>query len=173
MYTTLTSPIETNNTINFNFNNHLHVSNWRIINDAVMGGKSEGKFVLNDKNQGEFKGFVSLENNGGFTFLRHRFDKTNIANCTKVILQVKGDGKKYQFRLKADKNDQHAYVTYFQTTNNWEFIEISLAQLEPTFRGKKLMMDNFDGVQIEEFGFLIANKTNENFQLTINSVMFK
>lgn len=162
-----------NSKVLFDFNAHSNISNWRIINDAVMGGMSKGKFFLNENKKGIFEGVVSTENNGGFSFLRHRFEQLNIAEYSKIILYIKGDGKKYQFRMKSNKNEQHSYVTYFQTTNEWQLLEIDLGDLTPAFRGKKLNMSNYPGEQVEELGFLIGNKSNENFKLIIDSIMLR
>ena len=40
---------------------------WIIVDDNVMGGRSEGNISVNDKGYGIFEGEVSLENNGGFS----------------------------------------------------------------------------------------------------------
>lgn len=154
----------------FDSNKDNCVLNWRIINDAVMGGNSKGTFYLNDDGKGIFEGTVSTANNGGFSFLRHRFEKMQVSEFSKVTLLVKGDGKKYQFRLKSNKNDQHSYITYFETTNEWQQVAIPLAELTPNFRGRKLNMPNYNGEQIEEIGFLVGNKQDENFKLSIATI---
>ena len=61
----------------FNFTKTSETSNWNIVNDAVMGGKSVGIFHVNEKGNGVFKGEVSLENNGGFSSLKYRFNEMN------------------------------------------------------------------------------------------------
>jgi len=155
------------------FNKESDISDWEIVNDAVMGGRSGSKFYLNDEGNGVFKGKVSLENNGGFASLRHRFTQKNIKGYKKAIIYLKGDGKRYQFRAKTNKNDQQAYVSYFETTGNWQTVEIKLSALEPTFRGRKLNMPNFPAEELEEAGFMIGNKVNENFELVIDKIVLE
>ena len=157
----------------FDFNKESDISNWEIVNDAVMGGQSSSKFYLNDEGHGIFKGTVSLENNGGFASLRHRFIKKRIAGYKKVIIHLKGDGKRYQFRVKTNKNDQQAYISYFETTGEWQTVEIMLSDLEPTFRGRKLNIPNFPVEELEELGFMIGNKVNENFELVIDKIVLE
>lgn len=157
----------------FDFNKESDISDWEIVNDAVMGGQSSSKFYLNDEGKGVFKGKVSLENNGGFASLRHRFNQKKLAGFKKVIIHLKGDGKRYQFRAKTNKNDQQAYVSYFETTGEWQTIEIILSALEPTFRGRKLNMPNFPADELEEVGFMIGNKVNENFELVIDKIVLE
>jgi len=154
------------------FKNLPNSTDWRIINDTVMGGKSKAVFYLNKENNGVFEGTVSTENNGGFSFLRHRFKKLSISKFSKVLILVKGDGKRYQFRMKSNKNDQYSYITYFKTTNKWQLITISLTDLIPIYRGRKLKMSNYEGEKVEEIGFLIGNKKNEPFQLLIDTIKF-
>ncbi len=157
----------------FDFNKESDISDWKIVNDAVMGGQSSSKFYLNDDGYGVFKGNVSLENNGGFASLRHRFAQKNIEGYKKVTIHLKGDGKRYQFRAKTNKEDQQAYTSHFETTGEWQTIDIMLSELQPTFRGRKLNMPNFPAEELEEVGFMIANKVNENFELVIDKIVLK
>jgi len=154
----------------FNFNKTSNISNWKVVNDVVMGGKSNGTFQIDESGYGEFKGAVSLENNGGFSYLRYRLTQLNINNFKKIKVELKGDGKKYQFRVKPSINCQQSYITHFQTTGKWQTIEIELSNLIPTYRGNKLNLPNYSGEYIEELGFLIGNKKNESYHLTLHKI---
>lgn len=162
-----------NNFTLFDFNNNSNLSNWTVIDDGVMGGRSNGNFKINDDGFGMFYGKVSLENNGGFSSVRYRFETINAKSYNKVVLHLKGDGKRYQFRVKSNKNDRHSYIYYFQSSINWETIEIPLKEMYPTFRGQKLRMPNFKGEAMEEIAFLIANSKAEDFQLEIDKIELK
>ena len=152
------------------FTKESSLSNWRIVDDVVMGGRSEGTFFINEQGHGEFKGYVSLENNGGFSSVRYRFQEESLKQYSKVILKVKGDGKKYQFRVKSNRYDYHSYVASFQTNGDWQTIEIDFSEMYPTFRGRRLRMKNFPGKTMEEIAFLIGNKKREQFQLLIDRI---
>ncbi len=156
----------------FDFQNKETLQKWTVVDDVVMGGKSGGKMSLNAQQQGIFNGEVSLENNGGFSSVRHAFESKDIENFKKIILKVKGDGKQYQFRMKHKSSDYHSYVTTFATKKQWETIEIVIENLVPTFRGRKVDLPNFNHKTFEQIGFLIANKRNEKFQLIIESIEF-
>ena len=65
-------------TIIYDFNKDSSRSDWRIINDGVMGGESQGKFYIDTEGNGIFEGTISLENNGGFSSVRYGFDKINV-----------------------------------------------------------------------------------------------
>ena len=157
----------------FNFNAKSDISNWNIVDDVVMGGRSNGSFSLNDSGNGIFKGTVSLENNGGFSMVQYRFDTKQVEKFTKVCISLKGDGKAYQFRIKTNNNDDYSYVFPFQTSGDWETITIPFESMYPAFRGKKINAENYPGKHMELIAFLIGNKKAESFQLEIESIELK
>jgi len=154
----------------FDFNAQSELSNWIVVDDLVMGGRSTGSFSLTPESHGLFKGRVSLENSGGFSSVRHRFAPKQVGEFTKVKLRVKGDGKAYQFRIKSSAGYSHSYVATFETTSAWSTVEIPFASMYPSFRGQKLNLPNYPGQVLEEIAFLIANKTEENFALEIDRI---
>ena len=157
----------------FNFNKSSTINNWQVVNDDVMGGRSSGSFSLDEDGHGVFQGQISLENNGGFSSVRYRFGEMNTKEYSKVVLRIKGDGKKYQFRIKEKSSDFHSYITTFQTTQEWETISLELSDMSPSFRGNKLDMPNYDKEGLEEIAFLIANKKTEGFKLELDNIVLE
>ena len=157
----------------FDFNLKSDLNNWKIVNDAVMGGKSQSKFYLNSDGFGTFEGSVSLENNGGFCSVKYVCEIIDLTDAKHISIRLKGDGKQYQFRVKPHQTDSHSYVFPFQTTTDWQTIEIPISELYPAFRGQKLDLPNYDGSNLEEIAFLIGNKQEEPFQLLIDSIEVK
>ena len=125
------------------FSKPTNLNNWKIVNDGVMGGKSEASFSIGPNKTAIFTGEVSLQNNGGFTSIRHSFTIKDISGSTKVCIRLKGDRKKYQFRLKNDQNDRHAYKAEFGTSGKWQTVVIQLKDMEPTFRGIRPDIPNY------------------------------
>ncbi len=154
----------------FDFNKDTDSTCWKIVDDKVMGGRSGGNFYINNEGSGVFEGYVSLENNGGFSSVRYNFESRNVDNYSKIVIRLRGDGKRYQLRVKSNKSDSHAYINYILTTKNWQVIEIPLSEMYPTFRGRKLDIPNYPGTTLEEIAFLIGNKTAEQFKLEIDSI---
>lgn len=154
--------------IDFTTKNNL--ADWQIVNDGVMGGRSSSSISLNKAGNAVFSGDVSLENYGGFASVRHAFDQLTIKGSTKFILNLKGDGKRYQFRVKSEISDRHAYIYYFNTTTEWQQIEIPLDQMYASFRGQKLNMPDFAAQKMAEISFLIANGKQESFELEIRKI---
>jgi hypothetical protein len=154
----------------FNFSEDSNTMDWKIIDDVVMGGRSTGSFFISENGHGVFEGNVSLENNGGFSSIRYTNSFTIPKNQRKIAIRLKGDGKSYQFRIKHNRNSWESYVYNFNTTGNWQVIEIPLKEMYPSFRGRRLNKGNFDFNSISEMGFLISNKQNENFRLEIDKL---
>lgn len=154
----------------FNFHKDSDISDWKIVDDVVMGGKSQGNFELNSQGYAEFSGFVSLINNGGFSSVRANIQKENINDFQQIVIKIKGDGKKYQFRIKDDSKRNFSYIKEFKTSGNWEEIVINLNEMYPSFRGRKLDLPNFSSNSINEIAILIGNKKEENFKLLIDKI---
>ncbi|OIQ40616.1 MAG: hypothetical protein BM563_02275 [Bacteroidetes bacterium MedPE-SWsnd-G1] len=146
------------------------ISNWRIVDDGVMGGRSQGGISMSPDNTVIYSGNISLDNNGGFSSLRLRISELNISKVNAVKLRIKADSKNYQFRIKKSHFDRHSYVNEFSTGNEWQEIIIPFKELKPQFRGRKLNMPVFNGSSIGEIAFLIGNKVEESFLLEIDSI---
>lgn len=154
----------------FDFNKKADVKDWITVNDSVMGGESLSSFHLNNDGYGVFAGDISLENNGGFSSVRYNLEKKNMKGFTIIKIRLKGDGKKYQFRIKANSVDNHAYVATFLTSGEWQEIQIPIKDMYPTFRGRVLEQPNFSNEYIEEVRFLIGNKKAEYFKLLVDKI---
>ncbi|MDB4170939.1 CIA30 family protein [Polaribacter sp.] len=162
--------MNTSDALIFNFTKEANLSSWQVIDDGVMGGRSQGNFAINEEGNAVFEGTVSLDNYGGFSSVRHRLLEKDISKYTKVLLRIKGDGKKYQFRIKEKRRDYYSYITTFHTTNKWQTITLEMHQMYPAFRGRTLNMDNLKPNKIEEIAILIGNKKAEKFRLEIDSI---
>ena len=154
----------------FDFTTSSDISKWRITDDVVMGGRSDGKFQLSANGNGLFSGKVSLENNGGFSSVRYYLDQKEMQGLNKFVIRIKGDGKNYQFRVRAKRNEYYEYNITFKTSGDWETIDLPFNQMTPSFRGRELNLPPFPGSNISEIGFLISNKKAETFMLEIESI---
>lgn len=145
-------------------------NDWNIINDGVMGGKSKGNFFLKENNIAKFSGFVSLENNGGFTMVSNNKIDWDVDPSQNIQIRLKGDGNNYQFRIRADVGTYYSYVHEFATSGEWEVIEIPLSGMYTSWRGMRQDIPDFDQNKIEEIAFLIGNKKAQEFILLIESI---
>ncbi len=154
----------------YTFTTQTKVSEWRIVNDGVMGGVSKSSLALTDAGHGQFSGHVSLKNNGGFASIQLNTSIKLSEEMKFVVLRVKGDGKAYEFRLKGDISQAESYVQTFTTKGEWENIKLPISEFYPQFRGRKLNIPNFNFKNIEQVSFLIANKEEEDFKLLIDRI---
>ncbi len=155
----------------FNFTKQAKLDNWTVVNDGVMGGLSKGTLVINEEGNAVFKGRVSLENNGGFSSIRYRFPTLQVDSYPYIKLLLKGDGKRYQFRVKSNIEEYYSYIHYFETSGDWETITIPLGDMRPAFRGRSLDLPSYPGDSLEEIAILIGNKKAENFLLEIDKLV--
>ena len=157
--------------ISFNFN-QLNNNQIMIVNDSVMGGKSNSNFEMNQQTI-QFSGEVSLKNNGGFASLRMLWPFQVEDYFNQIQLKLIGDGKLYQFRLRTNSGyDGAAYVYEFQTTKDKEMtIKFDIGNFVPSFRGRTLTnMPELNLTDVKQMGFLIADKQTGKFTLKIKSI---
>jgi len=147
--------------------------NWLIINDGVMGGISKSEIVFSDSGTAVFKGMVSLENNGGFASTRSKSRFYGLSAYAGLLLRVRGDGKNYQLRLRTDKGfDGISYRYIFETEpDTWITLRAPFTEFTPVFRGR--ILEEVSSIlpgQIQQIGFLIADKQSGAFHLEIEWV---
>ena len=144
---------------------------WASVNDGVMGGLSQSTLVFTSSGTALFSGTVSLENYGGFASVRTLPYPYRLGGYEGLSLRVRGDGHRYQLRLRTDAHlDGIAYQAGFDTVpDDWRAIRIRFADCTPTFRGRRVPdAPPLDGRLIEQIGFMIADKQEGRFQLEID-----
>ena len=150
----------------------MDIEPWRSINDGVMGGRSVGGMTQSGKGL-KFEGGLSLENNGGFSSVR-RSVKQDLSKTTGVRIQVRGDGRKYQFRIRQSSGfDDVAWSASFPSGEEWQQIDLAFDQFAPVFRGRAVPQAGpVVPSGIQQIGFLLADKTAGRFELEIRSIEF-
>ncbi|MFT5234606.1 MAG: hypothetical protein ACI9UK_001915 [Candidatus Krumholzibacteriia bacterium] len=146
---------------------------WLVVNDGVMGGLSESSLRLTEQESGTFSGELSLENNGGFASVRTMAIAQNLSSYSGLKIRVKGDGRKYQLRLRIDNLlDGGAYRSIFETQGGvWETIVIEFDQFQPTWRGRILDdVAKLNPDRIRQVGFLVTGEMPGPFSLEIDFV---
>jgi NADH dehydrogenase [ubiquinone] 1 alpha subcomplex assembly factor 1 len=140
---------------------------WSVEDDGVMGGRSQGSFVVNEEGHGVFSGEVSLENNGGFSSVQYYFDPIDVSAFSAVFLKIKGDGKRYRFLVETEQNAWHYYEAEFDTSGDWETVEIPFSAFVPVRRGDRLDLPAFPGRTLAQIRLMIANGAAESFQIKV------
>ena len=154
----------------YDFSPENKSGDWFVVDDRVMGGRSQGNVGLSEEGHGIFQGKVSLENNGGFSSIRARMQELETKDYSAFKIRLKGDGKNYQFRVRSQLNERHSYQYEFQTTGEWQEVTVPFDKMIPTFRGMRLSLPNYPGEFLRECSFLVSNKKNESFRLEIDKI---
>lgn len=157
----------------YDFTKESKLNHWHIVNDGVMGGVSKSKMEVNEEGYGYFSGYVSLQNNGGFAMARYTMEAVRVVPEQTIKIRLKGDGKPYQFRIRPDVGLYYSYIYPFQTTGDWQEVNIPLKEMYPSFRGRRLDLPNFNHEQISEIAFFIGNKREEDFELVIEGIVLE
>jgi hypothetical protein len=155
------------------FTQDSDLGTWEVQDDVVMGGRSQGRLAVNEAGNAVFTGTVSLENNGGFSSIQRSFDPLDVSKYCALVLGLKGDGKRYQLRIDAIPDARHSYAYDFQTSGDWQAIEIPFADMYAIHHGDRLDLPNYPGKKLAQIQLLIGNNVAETFQLEIDKIWLK
>jgi len=154
----------------FDFAEADAVDAWRSIDDRIMGGCSLSRPEFLAGGGLRFRGFLSLDNGGGFASIRSPEADYMLGGRDGVQLLVRSDGKRYKLGLRTDRFfDGISYQAEFQVVaNGWVEITLPFTDFTPTHHGQHLSMAApFDPAAIQSFGLFIADRQAGPFQLDI------
>jgi monofunctional biosynthetic peptidoglycan transglycosylase len=144
---------------------------WPSIDDAVMGGVSSSEMSV-ERGVASFRGTVSFDNNGGFASVRSRPERHDLGAFDGLILEVRGDGKRYGFRLRTDATFDG--VSYQADLNppagEWVEAVLLFRDFEPVYRGRRVPdHPPLDPSRVTTFGLIIARQEGP-FRLDIAGI---
>ncbi len=145
---------------------------WYVVNDNVMGGRSEGTF---EQEQGKlyFTGNTNTDG-GGFSSIRTGPMQLDLSNRAGIRMHVKGDGRRYTWRLTTTARWQGRQVSYwadFETrAGTWTTVDVPFSRFVPRFRGYQLDGPALDSGRITGMGLMIYDKQDGPFELHLDSV---
>ena len=153
----------------FRFDDAESAKPWQTVNDGVMGGRSDGRFRINDDKKMEFFGTLSLENNGGFASVRTRGTNLGLKQGDSIVARVRGDGRDYNVNLYVPRSiGRNSYRQPFKTKKN-EWIEVTLPfdKFVATWRGRVFPNDKLDPSEVTGMGFQLSDKKAGPFKLEV------
>jgi monofunctional biosynthetic peptidoglycan transglycosylase len=157
----------------FKFASPESAKEWQAVNDGVMGGVSDGRFKVSERNTLEFFGTLSLENNGGFASVRTRARKLGLQKGDVVVAKIRGDGREYSLNLYLNRPlIAFSYRAAVPTKKDeWVEVRVPLDSFEATSFGRVLR--NAGAVKPDEVnavGFMLSDKKPGSFKLEIDSI---
>jgi monofunctional biosynthetic peptidoglycan transglycosylase len=145
---------------------------WYVVNDNVMGGRSEGGFTIAG-GQLHFTGRTDT-NGGGFSSIRTEAVELDLSKYHGIRLQVKGDGRRYTWRLTSSarwRGREIAYWADFDTqAGTWSTVDIPFSRFVPRYRGTRLEGPELDPGQITGMGLMIYDGLNGPFEMSLAAV---
>jgi len=146
--------------------------NWNIVNDTVMGGRSSSRWLSNSSSTSTFEGFLSLQNNGGFASVRHDLEKIDLTNTEGIYLKVKGDGRKYQFRIRSKASRWANYSQEFKTKEGIDqTFYLPYKDFKAGWRGRSLTdLPILTSRDIKGIGFFLGDKIEGKFKLEVTDI---
>lgn len=145
---------------------------WYVVNDNVMGGRSEGTFEQRD-GELNFTGNTNTRG-GGFSSIRTKAMELDLSKHSGIRLRVMGDGRRYTWRLATAERWRGRQISYwadFDTQkDSWSEVNIPFSEFVPRFRGTRLDGPVLDTGQITGMGLMIYDNQDGPFALRIADV---
>ena len=145
---------------------------WYVVNDNVMGGRSEGDFKQ-EQGHLRFSGSTNTKG-GGFSSIRTQPLQLDLSDHAGIQLTVKGDGRRYTWRLTTAAQWRGRQVSYwadFDTRDGeWSTVDIPFSGFIPKFRGFELDGPALEPGTITGMGLMIYDNQDGPFQLQLESV---
>lgn len=150
-------------------------SQWRIVNDDVMGGRSVSTATLqNDALY--FKGNVSLENNGGFASVRSPYGTYDLSNFSEIVIRHKGTARKFALTFTTDKRwFMPNYRMEFYPSETWQETIIPIKSLKESrigeYTGETIPEEKIS--EIIQTGIILYDKKEGAFELEVDYIKFR
>ena len=145
---------------------------WYIQNDNVMGGQSQGRFLV-ASDELIFSGNTNTDG-GGFSSIRTHPLQLDLSDRSGIRVKIKGDGRRYTWHLQTDARWRGRSVNYwadFDTSmDEVASVDIPFTSFVPQFRGFKLDGPELNTRQITQLGLYIYDKNDGPFELVLLSV---
>ena len=146
---------------------------WFVVNDGVMGGRSEGGGFIDDSVL-RFEGSV-VTAGGGFTSARLLLEGDELVDSSRIEMRVRPDGRTYGVTLEDAAEYRGRLVSHradFEIgpvdNDGWAIASVDYDQLVPSVFGVLVDAPPFDPSTAREFGIIIADGIDGDFVLDID-----
>jgi hypothetical protein len=144
---------------------------WRVVNDGVMGGRSQGGFRLAEGFL-VFQGTTNTDG-GGFSSIRSDIARFELGDYDGIRLRVRGDVRTYTFRVTTRDTRQGrsrpSYWAEFGTQGQgWEVVDVPFSLFRPRWRGRRLEGPELDPGAIDSLGLMIYDGGDGPFRIDVD-----
>lgn len=154
------------------FNDPAADFRWRIVNDDVMGGRSEGDFEIREGTL-HFAGRTNTRG-GGFSSVRTGTLDLDLSGFDGIRLELRGDGRRYSWQIRTDARFRGREVSFwseFDTVEGEQItVELPFKDFDPRFRGTRLGGGPPDPARIEGMGLMINDGRDGVFDIRVEQI---
>lgn len=159
--------------IMMNFPDPDSVSRWRIVNDGVMGGLSQGTRFHENAHM-VFRGNINT-NGGGFSSLRTSMTPGDLAGVDGLQLKLRSDGRDYKMTFRTSERWRGRSVSYQATipatpAEEWANATVTFDAMRTSVFGRTVRAAPFDPSDVREMGIILADGVDGPFQLEVASI---
>jgi len=162
-------------TFNIDFGTANNATDWTVIVDGVMGGRSTGTITYTE-NTLQFSGALSLENNGGFSQIRKYTNSKDMSGYQTVEVRLKGDGRKYGLQLACHNYWAMPYRQQFIQTKKGEWLTLQLPMDDfKTYQVGRPLQQQLNQATLADtksISIILNDKTPGPFTLEIDYIKF-
>jgi len=140
---------------------------WIVVNDNVMGGRSEGGYSFR-KNRLIFSGNTNT-NGGGFSSIRTNPTNFYLGDRTGLHIRFKGDGRTYKLGVCIEGKPV-SYRSNFTSGNGWQEVRVPFNEMDVSWRGRPLSKEEHPLIKskIRSIEFMIYDKQDGPFKLLVD-----
>ncbi|MBW0144243.1 CIA30 family protein [Sphingomicrobium clamense] len=145
------------------------IDRWQVVNDGVMGGLSRGQ-IAPAGDAMRFWGEINTDG-GGFSSIRHRLDRGELAGATHLRVTMDGDRRDYQLSLRSNARLYGRSIAYrgsLQPSNG--VATVALDGLEPSIFGRRVPAPAFDPAAARSVGFILADGRDGPFEMKVRKI---
>lgn len=151
-------------------------SAWSVVNDGVMGGRSNGNVAIADSTM-RFTGTI-VTAGGGFTSVRLTLTGGELMGSDRIQMRVRADERRYGLILDDEHRINGRNVSYradLDTSGDpgvdgWQVVSVAYDDLIPTIFGQVVDAPAFVADEATEIGIIIADGLDGDFVLDVDWV---
>ena len=151
----------------FDFTEEDIEGKWIVVNDNLMGGRSEGGYSFR-KNRLIFSGNTNT-NGGGFSSIRTNPTNFYLGDRTGLHIRFKGDGRTYKLGVRIEGKSV-SYRSNFTSGNGWQEVRVPFNEMDVSWRGRPLSKEEHPLIKskIRSIEFMIYDKQDGPFKLLVD-----
>lgn len=157
----------------FDFRQLKSTAGWIVVNDNVMGGRSEGGFALNS----DFLAFSGSTNTdgGGFSSIRGLLpEKSDLAKADGIVIRLRTDDRRL-FKVDIRQSGPNRALSFraplkTETRDGWQDVKVPFKAFSASWRGQAMQGRKFNPAAAKQIGFFIYDGQDGPFRLEIQCV---